>query len=338
MSVETPARAAECENRGMLVPMNACPFGLRQRPFPTTPDVACYYPATSHERAVERLLAGLADGEGILLLAGAPGTGETLVCHRILDLLGEEVANVCITHTHLRNRAELLQAILFDLDMPHAGKSEQELRLTLIDYLLQRFRAGKQTVLVIDEAQHLGIDLLEELRMLSNLEGQGGKAVQVLLAGQPDLLDVLAAPALASLRQRLAVRVFLEPLGIDEAADYLLHHLRSAGGQAEEILYGVAVVLLARCTHGLPRLLNQAGRQALYLAEQVGAAEMDAEAVLEALTLLGLPGEVPAEADGDPDVLLVEPSSSASKTNEVEEATNEEDDAHRLFVAPGRSA
>jgi type II secretory pathway predicted ATPase ExeA len=318
--------------------MNACPFGLRHRPFPTTPDAACYYPATSHEYALERLLAGLGDGEGMLLLAGAPGTGKTLVCHRLLDLLGEEVESVCLTNTHIRDRADLLQAILFDLELSHVDKSEQEMRLTLIDHLLHSFSEGKRTVLIIDEAQHLGTDLLEELRMLSNLEGQQGKAVQILLVGQPDLLEVIATAELASLRQRLAVRVLLEPLGIEEAADYLLHHLRAAGGRAEEILGGEALELLARNTHGIPRLLNQAGRQALHLAERAGAAEIDAEAVLEALTLLGLPGEVRAEAEGNQGVLLVEPPSGPSAALEPEEAVNEEDEAHRLFVATGRSA
>jgi type II secretory pathway predicted ATPase ExeA len=320
--------------------MNACPFGLRHRPFPTTPDVACYYPASSHENALERLLAGLADGEGVLLLVGAPGTGKTLVCHRLLDLLGEGVdtESVCLTNTHIRDRFELLQAILFDLALPHDGKSEQQMRLALIDHLLQRFSAGKRTILVIDEAQHLSPDLLEELRMLGNLEGNGGKAVQVLLAGHPDLLEVIAAPELASLRQRLAVRVVLEPLGIEEAADYLLHHLRAAGGRAEEILGGEALELLARNTHGIPRLLNQAGHQAMRLADSAGAAEIDAEAVLEALTLLGLPGEVPAEEESHERVLLVEPPSSVASTSEEEPATDEEDDPRRLFVAPGRSA
>jgi type II secretory pathway predicted ATPase ExeA len=318
--------------------MNACPFGLRHRPFPTTPDVASYYPASSHENALERLLAGLADGEGMLLLVGAPGTGKTLVCHRLLDALGDEVECVCLTNTHIRDRTDLLLAVLFDLSLPQAAMSEQEMRLTLTEHLLERFSDGKRTVLVIDEAQHLGPDLLEELRMLGNLEGQGGKAVHVLLVGQPDLLDMINAPELASLRQRLAVRVVLEPLGIDEAADYLLHHLRAAGGRAEEILGSEALELLARNTHGIPRLLNQAGRQALQLAGRAGAAEIDAEAVLEALTLLGLPGEVSPEEESGQGVLLVEPPHGASASDAGEEsAVNEEDDP-RLFVAPGRSA
>jgi type II secretory pathway predicted ATPase ExeA len=317
--------------------MNACPFGLRYRPFPTTPDVACYYPASSHENAVERLLAGVSDGEGMLLLVGAPGTGKTLVCHRLLDQLGNEVESVCLTNTHFHDRSELFQAILFDLELPHAGKSEQALRLALTEHLLDRFAAGKRTVLVIDEAQHLSTDLLEEVRMLCNLEGQCGKAVQALLAGQPELFDVIAAPELTSLRQRLAVRVVLEPLGIDEAADYLLHHLRAAGGRTDEILCGEALELLARNTHGIPRLLNQAARQAIHLAERAGVSEIDAEAAVEALAMLGLPGEAVTTDDGH-GVMLVESNADTNSTEREEAPRSEEDDAHRLFVATGRSA
>jgi type II secretory pathway predicted ATPase ExeA len=311
--------------------MNESHLGLRHRPFPATPDLSCYYPAAGHERALERLLTGLADGEGLLLLVGGPGTGKTLLCHALLDRLGADHECVCLCHTHLRDRAGLLQAILFDLSLPHQGRSEQEMRLTLIEHLLQRYAAGKRTLLVIDEAQHLGPDLLEELRLLSNLEGRGGKAVQVVLVGQHDLLDTLAWPSLGSLRQRLAVRASLEPLGVEEAADYLLHHLRAAGAEPGTVLNGEALELLARNTHGLPRLLNQAAHQAIRLTAADGASEIDVEAVLEALTLLGLPGTVPVGESED--VLLVHPAAS----EQAEPAEVLPDDPCRLF-APGRSA
>jgi MSHA biogenesis protein MshM len=316
--------------------MNECHFGLRHRPFPPTPDLACYYPAAGHERAFERLLGGLADGEGMLLLLGAPGTGKTLLCHRLIDSLGETVECVCLTHTHLADRAGLLQSILFDLGLEHAGKSEHEMRLALIEHLMQGFAGGKRTVLLIDEAQHLGVDLLEELRLLGNLEGSGGKAVQVVLVGQPELLATLESPRLRSLRQRLAVRAALEPLGVEESADYLLHHLRLAGGRPEEILGEEALELLARNTHGVPRLLNQSAHQALRLAAGAGANQVDAEAVLEALTLLDLPGVPPAvlESEG---VLLVE-STADQAMSEHQEEDNCDDGSCRLFVAPGRSA
>src|SRR5262249_52871575 len=158
-----------------------------------------------------------------------------------------------------------------DLSLPHEGRAEQEMRLALIDHLLKRYAGGSRTVVLIDEAQHLGVELLEELRMLGNLEGQAGKAVQVVLLGQPELLDSLGRPELASLRQRVAVRATLEPLGVEEAADYLLHHLRAAGARAEQVLVDEALELLARNTHGVPRLLNQAAHQALRLAAEIGA-------------------------------------------------------------------
>jgi type II secretory pathway predicted ATPase ExeA len=289
-------------------------FGLRRRPFPASPDHACYYPATSHERALARLLAGLTDGEGLLVLAAPPGLGKTLLGHCLLDRLGvrpgeaEQVEAVFLTGTHSRDRVGLLQAVLYDLSLPHEGRSEQEMRLALVDHLLGQYAAGKRTVLLVDEAQHLSVEQLEELRMLGNLEGRAGKALQVVLLGQPELLGTLARPELASLRQRIAVRASLEPLGVEESADYLLHHVRAAGGRAEQVLGAEALELLARNTHGVPRLLNQAAHLALRLATEAGNPEVDAEAVLEALALLELPGQVepgPGEEAGEPDCQLV---------------------------------
>lgn len=268
-------------------------FGLQHRPFPATPDTNCYYPATSHEQALARLLRGLHDGEGILVLTGAPGTGKTLLCHCLLERLGPDTASVFLTNSHLRDRAGLLQALLFDLSLPYEGRSEQEMRLALTEHLLGTFGTGKATVLVIDEAQHLTPDLLEELRLLGNLEGRSGKAVQMILAGQPDLLNALRRPELIALWQRLAVRVELAPLDVQEAADYLLHHLRVGGGRPEAIITSEALEPLARASGGVPRLLNQAAHQALCLAREAGAEQLDVEAVLEALAVLGL--EVPEE-------------------------------------------
>jgi type II secretory pathway predicted ATPase ExeA len=282
-------------------------FGLLRRPFTSTvtPDHACYYPATNHEHALGRLLAGLSDGEGMLLLSGAPGLGKTLLAHCLLDRAGvrpgesSEVEAVFLAGTPSRDRSGLLQALLYDLSLPHENRREQEMRLALIDHLLTRYAAGTRFLLVIDEAHHLSAEQLEELRMLGNLEGRSGKAVQVVLIGQPELLATLARPELGSLRQRIAVKATLEPLGPDEAADYLLHHLRAASGRAESIIDDEALALLAEATKGVPRLLNQAAHQALRLAAEAGQARVEVEAVLEALALLGLAGEPGAPAETD---------------------------------------
>src|SRR2546423_531618 len=207
-------------------------FGLQRRPFPATPDSTCYYPATSHERALARLLQAVQGNEGLVLLTGEPGVGKTLLCHCLLQRCGE-VRSAFVTNSHLPDRAALLQAILYDLGLPHAGRSEQELRLALTDDLLEHCVEKGPTLLVVDEAHHLGPDLLEELRLLSNLEGGAGRALQVVLVALPALLDTLAGPELASFRQRLVARACLTPLAPAEAADYLLHHLRAVTDRPE---------------------------------------------------------------------------------------------------------
>jgi hypothetical protein len=188
---------------------------------------------------------------------------------------------------------------LYDLSLPYENRSEQELRLAFTDYLLKNCAAGRRTVLLIDEAQHLGGDLLEELRLFGNLEGRTSKAIQVILVALPCLEQTLRLPELTGLQQRLAVRVRLEPLGVHEAADYLVHQLRVAGGRPEKIISDEALGVLAGAAKGIPRLLNQAAHQALTLAMAAEAAEVDAEVALEALAVCGLAVEEEGHADAE---------------------------------------
>jgi general secretion pathway protein A len=267
-------------------------FQLRQRPFPATPDPTRYYPSTSHERAIARLLGGLIDGEGVMVLTGEPGTGKTLLCHCLLERLGSRTNIAFLTNSRAGTCAGLLQAILYDLSLPYEGRGEQELRLALTDHLLRGYEEGRGTLLILDEAQHLTADLLEEVRLLGNLEARSGKAVQVVLVGQPPLLTTLRSRELTALWQRVAIRAEVGPLPLQEAADYLLHHLRVAGGRPERLFADEALELLSRQTRGVPRLLNQAAHHALHLAAEAGAAQVDVEAALEALALLGLEEEL----------------------------------------------
>jgi MSHA biogenesis protein MshM len=272
-------------------------FGLRRRPFRATPDTACYYPATGHEQTLAQVLQGVQDDEGLLLVTGAPGTGKTLLCHCLVERFGTEITSAFLTNSHFRDRAALFQAILYDLSLPFEDRTEQELRLALTDSLLTNCQAGRRTVLLIDEAQYLTTDLLEELRLLGNLEAGHSKAFQAILVAQPVLEETLRAPALTAFNQRLAVRARLEALGVEEAADYLIHHLRGAGGRADNIISDEALTLLARATRGVPRLLNQAAHAALSLAASSDASLVDAEVALEALAGLGLADEETEEED-----------------------------------------
>ena len=209
--------------------------------------------------------------------------------------LGEEVVSAFLTNSHFSSRAGFLQAILFDLSLPFEGRSEQALRLALTDYLLTQYASGKKTILIVDEAQYLTADLLEELRLLGNLEARRARRSRWCWRRNPFFSETLGLAELASFRQRLAVRLALEPMNVDEAADYLVHQLRTAGGRPQDIMADEALALLVRAAGGIPRRLNQAAHLALCLTCTAGADQVDAEAVLEALNMLDL--EMPADPE-----------------------------------------
>ena len=244
----------------------------------------------------------------------------------MLERLGEETVSAFLTNSHFQDRSALLQAVLYDLSLPFEGGTEQELRLRLTDFLLQNCKSGQPCVLVLDEAHHLGVDLLEELRLLGNLESGANKALHVVLLGQPNLLENLRQPELAALQQRLEIQTVLTPLGVEEAADYVLHHLRRAGVRPEAIISDEALDVLARNTRGIPRLLNQATRQALVLADAAEATYVDVEAVLEALMALGI--EVGEEEETAATVSMV------ADVGAVDSEPEDIDGACRLYDAP----
>jgi general secretion pathway protein A len=330
-------------------------FGLRERPFRAVPSTECYYPATTHEQALAQLLQAIKNDEGLLLLTGEPGTGKTTVCLCLLDRVGKEHTCAFVTHGHFAQPKDMLQAILYDLSLPYQNLAEEELRLLLVDSAAKNYEGGKRTILVLDEAQHLSADLLEELRLLSNLDGNRGKAIQIVLAAHPSILETLNRPELATFNQRLAVRAHLEPLGVHEASDYLVHNLRSVSDRAKSIFSDEAIEVLVRGARGIPRLLNRAAQRALELASVSEGNEVDVEAAVEALSLLGLAEEL--DDGSDPEELLgsdvnqdlerepAAPSSTASWNEKTKkepvgtaEMNKEANRARRLFAPPRRPA
>jgi general secretion pathway protein A len=192
-----------------------------------------------------------------------------------------------------------LQALLYDFALPYEGRGEEEMRLALTDHLLQNYEAGRRSVLIVDEAHLLAPAVLEELRLLGNLEGNRGKAVQIVLLSLPSILDTLQSPELDSLQQRLAARAELRPLDQHEAADFLLHQARRVCSRPEEMVTEEALQIIAQSSQGIPRLLNRLMLKSLNLAQAAGADVLDAEAALEALAQLGLAQEEAAFADGE---------------------------------------
>ncbi len=303
-------------------------FGLRARPFRSSPDPACYYPASPHEDALNAVERALTDGEGFALVTGEPGVGKTLTATVLLERTAEQFACVYLTNAHLSYRADLFQAILFDLGKPYEGKTEQELRLAVTEAVMAGFAEGKATLVVIDDAHHLPPDLLEELRLLGNLETRHGKAVHVVLFAQPDILDALKRQELKALAQRLTARAELHRLSLPDTADYLIHHLRLAGARPDTILPDEPLTLLARGCGGVPRLANQSAHLALTLAYQAGNGRVDVEAALEALQRLGL--DAPID-DAEPAVVPQVAVGADSWTPGTFSAPP------RLVFAPGKS-
>jgi type II secretory pathway predicted ATPase ExeA len=280
--------------------MEANRFGWKGRPFRSAPDIAAYYPSTTHERALDELQRAIDDDEGICLVVGEPGVGKTTIGHVLLARLGDRFQTAFLAHGRYAGAASLLLTVLHELGVAHDGQSESIYRLAFADFALESFAQGRKTLVVVDEAHLLGTDLLEEIRLWGNLEAHGEKAVHVVLLAAPSLLDVLRCPELASLNQRLMTRPQVEPLDAHESADYLRHRLRAAGGNPQTLVTDEALDLMARGCSGIPRVLNHAARAAFALADNAEQRQVDAEAVYEALAQLGLEVE-PARAAVDED-------------------------------------
>jgi type II secretory pathway predicted ATPase ExeA len=286
--------------------MDLAHFGLTRRPFRPTPDTDAYYPAAGHEAALGGLRSAFAARDGLALLDGDPGTGKTIVALRFLEGLDASVPRVLIPAPRFARPADLHQAILFDLGAEYRGLTEQELRLAVTERLLASLSEGHPTVIVLDEAQHLTADVLEEVRLLGNLETRSAKAAFVVLVAQPSLRERL--PDLAAFAQRVAARCRIEPLSREESVEYVRHQVKVAGGHPTALVSDEALDLFATRCKGLPRLLNQAAALALTLAGAAGADGADAEAAVEALAQLGL-----SESSADRPTLIPHPARSSKR-------------------------
>jgi type II secretory pathway predicted ATPase ExeA len=293
---------------------------MDRAPFRPAVDTAAYFPAPSHEAALAALVAAFARREPAVLIDGASGVGKSLVARKWLDDLLPEVPRALLPNARAERPGDLLQAILFDLGKPYQGLNEQELRLAVTGHLLDAAAGGFPTVLVIDEAQHLSLAALEELRLLGNLETRAGAAAFAVLVAQPSLRDALYRASHALFADRVAVRCSVEPLSAEESAGYLHHQVRAAGGDPDRVFDADAVALLTGACGGVPRLLNRAAGWAFELAAGAGAEVIDVEAALEALGRLGI---VPPDEDGTPDAVLLplpaEPRAGEGKAAEANE-------------------
>lgn len=230
-------------------------FNLRDRPFRLTPDLALRYPEASQEAALETLLVALEQGEGFIKVVGEVGLGKTLLCRLLLERLGPDHVTAWLPDPQL-SPGTMRQALARDLgvELP-ARASRQEVHHRLQAALMAMAAEGKRPVVIIDEAQALPDTTLEAVRLLTNLETERRKLLQVVLFGQPELDRRLARRDFRQLRQRITYSCTLDPLGRDQVRDYVHHRLTAAGG-SPDLFTPAAIRSIARHSGGVPRLIN----------------------------------------------------------------------------------
>jgi type II secretory pathway predicted ATPase ExeA len=246
-------------------------FGLRENPFSTGHDPRFVYPSPEHLEAVAHFRYGIQNREAFVLVTGEVGTGKTTAIYDLISRLPQQTHLALINNSSL-TRLELLEEIArrFGLETPQPP-SKPALLSAIEMRLSAHVGHGEACILIVDEAQNLSHDLLEEIRLLSNLEDRGGHLLHICLVGQPELEEKLARPELRQLRQRISVKYRLKPLTPDECQRYINHRLRVAGGEPEAIFTNDSIAAVHRMTHGIPREINIVASQAMVNAYVEGA-------------------------------------------------------------------
>ncbi len=251
-------------------------FSLRTNPFSVNPDPRFLFLARHTQEALACLTYGIQSRRGFVLLSGEVGTGKTTLLNKLLDWLrGQRVATAFIFNSQL-NVPELFDYMLADFGIHCESQMKSQVLLRLYHWLLDRYRAGETAVLIIDEAQNLSPQVLEEIRLLTNLETATEKLLQIVLAGQPELEQKLNIPQLRQLRQRINLRCKTYPLTVEETRAYVALRLKIAGCNGNEIFSQEALAAVHKCARGIPRLVNMLCEHALLSAfvdqqKQVGA-------------------------------------------------------------------
>jgi len=240
-------------------------YNLKRNPFELTPDPSFLFPTTRHNEALASLYYGVRRRKGFVVMTGEVGTGKTLLVRCLLQLLkGSNVSYAYVFNSRLSS-AEFLQYVAGDFGLPFSGKTKSELLLELGSFLVARHQKELTTLLVADEAHHLSAEVLEEIRLLTNLETAHGKLLQILLVGQPELDEKLDSMELRQLKQRIALRAQLLPLDLEETRGYIQRRLQIAGANshAGTIFSEETLAEVYRHSRGLPRLINTICENAL---------------------------------------------------------------------------
>jgi general secretion pathway protein A len=264
-------------------------YRLRERPFALTPDPDYLYPSRVHREALGYLRYGIESHAGFVVITGAIGSGKTTLLQTLLRGLDSQTTVVRVMNTLLDPR-ELLESTMIDVGLDPTGMSKPLLLKSFAEFLVRERNAGRVVLLVIDEAQNLSLPALEEIRMLSNLETEKSKLLQIIMVGQPDLRDKLDRPELEQLRQRVTVSYHLEPLDAEETAHYVNHRLARASLGAPMIFARPVTDRIHARSGGVPRLINVISDAALVFGYGEEQYEIDAPLVDDVIADLDATG------------------------------------------------
>jgi general secretion pathway protein A len=230
-------------------------YGFHESPFNITPDPRFLFFSQRHQEAFDHLLYGIQQRKGFIQITGEVGAGKTTLCRALLDSLGSQYKTALILNP-IMTTEQLLWLILAELGLGPESYDRMENLDRLNRFLLEQLKAGGDVVLIFDEAQDLSGELLEQIRLLSNLETDQRKLLQIVLIGQPELRWLLDQPGLRQLRQRITVRYHLAPLSLDQTGHYIQHRLHVAGANSRPTFDRWAVRKIHRFSGGVPRLIN----------------------------------------------------------------------------------
>ncbi len=269
-------------------------FQFTESPFRLTPDPRFFFFSKKHEEAFDHIRYGIQERKGFIVVTGEVGTGKTTLSRLLLEKLDKKIQTSMIFNPSLGTN-ELLQSIVLDFGLPEQARSKKALVAHLNRFLLKTLEDGANALLIIDESQNLSVECLEEIRMLSNLETDTAKLLQILLVGQPELRTKLKDPSLRQLNQRIAIRYHIEPLDPREAEDYVNYRLRVAGSGERVFFTPKAFEELYRHSGGVPRLINILCDKALLAAYAQESRVVDQAAVVRAAAEMDPPSGTEAE-------------------------------------------
>lgn len=265
-------------------------YGLVRSPFEMTPDPSFLYLGEAHREGLATLVYAVNSGKGFVMLTGEVGTGKTTLLHALLGQLDSDTNSAFIFNPRL-DPMGFFRVLFEELDIGPPCETKAEYLLTLNQYLIDKLAANERVLLIVDEAQNLSAEMLEEIRLLSNLETPTSKLIQIMLVGQPELQDLVDQPELRQLRQRIALRHHLRPFDAAEVAEYVQERLAKAGYTGRGIFKRKAIKELYEITGGTPRMINNICDGAMLLGYARQESTLGPEAIREVAHDLGLVGK-----------------------------------------------